>query len=392
MKFRPEADIFPLLGEDDLKALAADIDAVGQRQPISLYQGDILDGRNRYLAITRHCKPGLEPKFEDVSPESPIAFVISLNEQRRHLNDSQRKMAAARALPFFEAEAKRRQREHGGTAPGRPKTLVADLPEVLDEATFPEPLPSPRPPLARAEAGVAFGVPGRGVQQAKTVQKSGSKKLVEAVDRGALSLSKAEQITKLYPDKKAQDAEVQAIAESKMATRVKGLTGEVEWYTPRPYLDAAVAVMGGIDLDPASSEAAQGHVGAATYFTRDDDGLTQRWHGRVFLNPPYAMPTVREFTAKMVTSWVDGDMDEGILLTNNATDTEWFHMAARACAAVCFTRGRISFLQARDGELLEKTAPTHGQAFFYFGPKPHVFEKVFCQHGIVLYRSDEVTL
>jgi hypothetical protein len=371
MRFRPEADIFPLLGEDELKALAVSIDQSGQRETIKLYQGDILDGRNRYLAITRHCKPGVEPKFEDVSPDSPIAYVIDLNEQRRHLNDSQRKMAAARALPFFEVEAKKRM------LAGVKMDPEADLPQG-------------RAPQARDEAGSAFGVPGRGVQQAKAVQKAGSRKLVEAVDRGVLSLSKAEQIVREQPDKKAQDAEVQAIAESKMVTRVRGLTGEVEWYTPGSYLDAAVAVMGGIDLDPASSEAAQNHVGATAYFTRDDDGLAQRWYGRVFLNPPYAMPTIREFTAKMVTSWTDGDMDEGILLTNNATDTEWFHMAARACAAVCFTRGRISFLQARDGELLEKTAPTHGQAFFYFGPKGQVFEKVFSQHGIVLVRAGSV--
>lgn len=377
MRFRPEADIFQLVSEKELKDLAADIDSNGQREPISLYQGDILDGRNRYLAITRHCRPGIEPKFEDVSPPSPTAFVISLNLKRRHLTQDQQKMAAARALPFFEAEARKRMAEAGRrAAPGRPAEKgVADLPTLS---------------RARDDAGTAFGVPGRGVQQAKTVQKAGSRKLVEAVDRGDLSLGKAEQITKLYPDKKAQDAQVQTIAESKMVTRVKGLTGEVEWYTPRPYLDAAITVMGGIDLDPASSEPAQEHVRASSYFTREDDGLTQRWYGRVFLNPPYAMPTVREFAAKLVTSFIDGDIDEAILLTNNATDTEWFHMAARACSAICFTRGRISFLQARDGELLEKTAPTHGQAFFYFGPNDHTFEKVFSQHGIVLYRSDEV--
>lgn len=368
MRFRPEADIYPLLSEDELKALAADIDSNGQRQPISLYQGDILDGRNRYLAITRHCKPGIEPKFEDVEPVSPIAFVISLNEKRRHLNDSQRSMAAAKALPFFEQEAKERTR-----GPAREKGAPIGAPKHR----------------ASEDAALAFSTSPRTVERAKSVQAKGSNKLNDAVDRGKLSLGKAEQIIKQHPDKKTQDAQVTAIAESRMVTRVKGLTGEVEWYTPRLYLDAAIAVMGAIDLDPASSEAAQDHVRATRYFTRQDDGLAQQWHGRVFLNPPYAMPFVREFAAKMVTAYVDGDMDEGILLTNNATDTEWFHMAARACAAICFTRGRISFLQARDGELLEKTAPTHGQAFFYFGPNDHTFEKVFSQHGIVLHHDCE---
>lgn len=167
-------------------------------------------------------------------------------------------------------------------------------------------------------------------------------------------------------------------------TRAKHFTGEIEWYTPRTYLDAAIAVMGGIDLDPASSEAAQDHVLATRYFTRQDDGLIQRWRGRVFLNPPYAMPFIKNFVDRIVKAYQADEIDEGILLTNYATDTKWFHQAAHACSAICFTRGRISFLQARNGELLEKTAPMHGQAFFYFGPNGHTFEKVFSQHGIVL--------
>jgi len=228
------------------------------------------------------------------------------------------------------------------------------------------------------------------VQSAKTVQRQGSKKLNDAVDRGELSVAKAEQITKLYPDKRTQDAQVATIRESRMVTRVKGLTGEVEWYTPGLYLDAAIAVMGGIDLDPASSQAAQEHVRARRYFTLEDDGLSQQWSGRVFLNPPYAMPFVKDFVRKMVAAYEAADISEGILLTNNATDTEWFHMAAYTCAALCLTRGRIRFLEASNGDLIEKPSPTHGQTFFYFGPKGRQFEQVFSEHGIVLRRFAEV--
>jgi len=377
VRFRPEADIFPLMGEDDLKALAADIDQAGQRQPISLYEGDILDGRNRYLAITRHCAPGRTPKYEAVNPESPIEFVISLNEKRRHMTTDQRAVAARKAEPFYAAEAKKQQGKRTDLGAGLP---LSSKPEER------------RGPRARDQAGAAFGVSGRSVQSAKTIHRQGSKKLNDAVERGELSLAKAEQITKLYPDKKAQDTQVKAIAESKMVSRVKGLTGEVEWYTPRPYLDAAVAVMGDIDLDPASSEAAQGHVRARRHYTLEDDGLTQQWAGRVFLNPPYAMPFVKDFVARIVEAYEVGEIDEGILLTNNATDTEWFHRAARACAALCLTRGRIRFLEASNGDLVEKPSPTHGQAFFYFGPKDHAFEKVFSQHGIVLRHNEEAAV
>ena len=372
MKFRPEANIWPLMKEDELRDLAADIDKEGQRYPIYLYEGEILEGRNRYLAITRYCTKSREPGYMDVSPESPIAFAISHNEKRRHLNDSQRKMVAARALSFFAAEARERQAEAGrSAAPGRPsKKDEADPPQVS------------RKPQARDEAGAAFQVPGRGVEQAKRVQKKGSSKLIEAVDQGKLSINKAEEIIKTSPDKKAQDVQVKAIAESKTVSRTKALTGEVEWYTPRLYLDAVIEVMGAIDLDPASSAAAQEHVKAGQYFTMEEDGLKQQWHGRVFLNPPYSMPEVREFSAKLLTSYVDGDIQEGILLVNNATDTQWFQAVGRAADYHCCTLGRISFLQARDGELLEKTAPTHGQVFLYFGKDVGKFKEVFSRFGM----------
>src|SRR4051794_20205597 len=68
-----------------------------------------LDGRNRWLAMTQFSVPPLEPRFEAVTPTSPIAYVISMNEKRRHMNESQRSLTSARALAFYEAEAKARK-------------------------------------------------------------------------------------------------------------------------------------------------------------------------------------------------------------------------------------------------------------------------------------------
>lgn len=387
MRFRPEADIWPVMSDDELKDLAQDINREGQRNPIHLYDGDILDGRNRWLAITKFCASGVEPKFEDVTARavSPIHWVISLNEKRRHLDKGQREIAAAKSLPFYEREAKQRMANAAAAAAAeRERDEKGQL--ISRGGSIAPALESPR--RAADDAAIAFGTSTGGVRRAKYVLDNGSKKLVKAVEDGQLSLGKAEQIAKTYQDKRTQDSRVSMVAKSKMATRVKGLTGEVEWYTPRKYLDAAVRVMGGIDLDPASSDTAQDHVQASRYFTVEDDGLSRQWSGRVWLNPPYAMPFVEQFVQKMVASYEDGGI-EGILLTNNATDTKWFHMAARTCSAICFTLGRIHFLEASNGELTEKNSPTHGQAFFYFGRNTARFYQVFSEFGTVLASAAE---
>jgi hypothetical protein len=137
--------------------------------------------------------------------------------------------------------------------------------------------------------------------------------------------------------------------------------------------------MGGIDLDPATHIAAQHTVKATQYYTAQDDGLRLSWHGRVWLNPPYAQPYIAQFVAKLVAELVPGSVSQAILLTHNYTDTTWFHHAEASAALLCFTRGRIRFIDI-DGSLC---APTQGQAFFYFGSEIEKFRDVFSKFGFV---------
>jgi phage N-6-adenine-methyltransferase len=165
-------------------------------------------------------------------------------------------------------------------------------------------------------------------------------------------------------------------------------TGENEWHTPEEYLAAARDVLGEFDLDPASTALAQQAVRATRYFTKETDGLQQPWHGRVWLNPPYAQPFIASFVLKLVTEVRAGRVTAAILLTHNYTDTAWFHEAASACAAICFTRGRVRFVSP-SGEL---AAPTQGQAFFYFGPEPERFAERFAAVGFVVAPAGLETL
>lgn len=156
-------------------------------------------------------------------------------------------------------------------------------------------------------------------------------------------------------------------------------TGDNEWFTPARYIDAAREVMGAIDLDPATHLVAQETVQAERFFTEADNGLSQSWGGRVWLNPPYAQPLIGQFVSKLVGELRLGAVSEAILLTHNYTDTEWFHAAEAACNLICFTRGRIRFVDPDGNEC----SPTQGQAFFYFGPNDEQFRSVFSAFGFV---------
>ncbi len=59
-----------------------------------------------------------------------------------------------------------------------------------------------------------------------------------------------------------------------------------EHYTPAHIVERARALMGSIDLDPASCEQANRNIKAGRIFTEQDDGLRHPWEGKIFLNPP----------------------------------------------------------------------------------------------------------
>jgi site-specific DNA-methyltransferase (adenine-specific) len=103
LKNHPAADAFPMMDAARLNELKADIAANGQREPITLCDGMILDGRNRYLAcINLGIEPGTREHIGD-----PWAFAWSLNGERRDLDATVRALIYRRCQEGSDKWAKR---------------------------------------------------------------------------------------------------------------------------------------------------------------------------------------------------------------------------------------------------------------------------------------------
>jgi hypothetical protein len=166
-----------------------------------------------------------------------------------------------------------------------------------------------------------------------------------------------------------------------------------EWYTPAEYINATLSVMGGIDLDPASCEDANGIVGAGRYYSEAENGYPREWHGRVFLNPPYGychadgrykpkggLSAQGQWSARLIEQYRAGTVSEAILLVNANTGDKWFRPMWGF--PICFVYRRIKFIRGSHTD--PKRAPPKGNAFVHFGRNVERFAEVFGEFGRVV--------
>jgi hypothetical protein len=165
--FHPLAEIFPPMEGSDFEALVADIKAHGLHEPIVVLDDQILDGRNRYRACLA---AGVDPTFAPYRGDDAAGYVVSLNVRRRHLDESQRAMVAAKL-----ATLKRGDNQH-----------------------------SPIGETSQAKAAQLLNVGKRSVERAAEVHHHGALELQQAVERGAVSVSAAADVASLPTDQQRQ--------------------------------------------------------------------------------------------------------------------------------------------------------------------------------------------
>lgn len=155
-----------------------------------------------------------------------------------------------------------------------------------------------------------------------------------------------------------------------------------EWYTPVEFVEAARAVMGGIDIDPASCAKANETVRAETFFTKEDDGLWQRWEGRVFLNPPGGL--VRRFWSELLGQHHTGIVKQAVWIGYSLQQLQTLQAAdpgpVAYASAICYPRRRIAFINEQGQP---SKAPTHANYIAYLGRNKDTFAIHFSQFGEV---------
>lgn len=169
-EFHPYADVFPLMTKTELRELTASIQGRGLKIPIVLYEGKILDGRNRYTACRQ---AGVEPHFEYFNgDDDPVEFIVERNLRRRQLSESQKGLVVAKIA-----------------------NLPRGNPSLKKPANEQKAQQTPNPPrggFSEAQAAKTVGVGERTVSRGKRVLREGSKDQVKAVESGEKTLGEVE--------------------------------------------------------------------------------------------------------------------------------------------------------------------------------------------------------
>ena len=150
-----------------------------------------------------------------------------------------------------------------------------------------------------------------------------------------------------------------------------------ERYTPSQLVDAVRLVLGEIDLDPASSREANKVVNAKSFFTKRTNGLKKRWHGRVFLNPPFDdWPT---WVAKLDGEIAAGRVKQAVVI--GPANISAFRLLLARGGLLAVPDERPKYYNPHDDRLID---PPFGSLICYVGGNGKRFLAVFGASGMIL--------
>lgn len=155
-------------------------------------------------------------------------------------------------------------------------------------------------------------------------------------------------------------------------------SGEAEYYTPVEIVEAARRVMGGIDLDPASSEAANQFVKATHVYTIKEDGLKQPWHGRVWMNHPFGLVQNPKWINYLEREYREVRTTEACCITYACTSERWFQPLAKR--PQCYLTPRTNY-RLPDGTI--KKGVSKGSVVTYYGENVEAFAREYRSFGVV---------
>jgi hypothetical protein len=297
------------LSADEFAQLEANIKAEGCRDPLVVWDSTIIDGHNRYAICTKHGIPFQTVERQFASYDEAKIWIIHNQFGRRNLSAYTRSVLALRLKSMLEDQARAR--------------MLAG--KALD------PVQNSAQGKTRDQLAAIASVSHDTIAKVTFIEEHAPAELKAQLHTGEVSINAA------YSELNRPLANHQLLFQST----------DNGWYTPRAYIDAVHAVMGRIDLDPASCEDANAIVRAMRYYTEEDDGLRPPWIAcRVFLNPPYGRDEDNEsnqerWSQKLIEEYTCGNIAEAILLVNAVTDRKWFQPLYQF--PICFTDHRIRF-------------------------------------------------
>ncbi|MHC4397147.1 MAG: DNA N-6-adenine-methyltransferase [Planctomycetota bacterium] len=164
--------------------------------------------------------------------------------------------------------------------------------------------------------------------------------------------------------------------ESKKPHSVHFSSESPEWYTPKHIIDRVIETFGGaIDLDPCSNSADNPNVPALNHFTKQDDGLSQFWKGRVYMNSPYGNE-LSLWVNKILEEYQNDRITEAIILAPARTDTKWFQSLRQF--PKCFIAGRLKFVGGNNSapfpSMLVYLGPNNEEFFTSFSDIGDIYE------------------